>query len=78
MERRKGRPGICNGEQGRFGQSLDRGEAYTPDQLEFMTAIQRWKEETGNPHPSWADILRIALALGYRKIGDVDNGDERR
>jgi hypothetical protein len=71
-----GQQGHKNGEQSRFGQDICRGERYTFDEFEFMTAIQRWKETTGNPHPSWADVLRIAKALGYRRI--ADNGDEQR
>lgn len=42
------------------------GCRYTAEELEFMLAIQRYKEATGRWHPTWREVLRIAWALGYR------------
>ncbi|HWE36145.1 MAG TPA: hypothetical protein VG406_06200 [Isosphaeraceae bacterium] len=40
---------------------------YTHDELEFMTAMQRFKVQSGRSFPSHGDVLRVAAALGYRK-----------
>lgn len=40
---------------------------YTGDEIEFMTAIQRFKERSGKSFPSHGDILEIAHTLGYRQ-----------
>jgi hypothetical protein len=40
---------------------------YTRDELDFMAAIQKFKEQTGNPYPSHRDVLKVAVCLGYRK-----------
>jgi hypothetical protein len=39
---------------------------YTPDELEFMNAMQRFKESSGKSFPTHGEVLRIAVALGYR------------
>lgn len=41
---------------------------YTDDELEFMTAMQRFKVQSGKAFPSFGDVLRVARSLGYRKI----------
>ena len=41
---------------------------YTDDEIQFMTAIQRFKVQSGKSFPSHGDILRIALTLGYRQV----------
>ncbi|CAN5877149.1 hypothetical protein BH23PLA1_BH23PLA1_31420 [soil metagenome] len=41
---------------------------YTDEELEFMTAMQRFKVQTGKTFPSHGEVLRVAYALGYRKI----------
>jgi hypothetical protein len=40
---------------------------YTEDELEFMNAMQRFKVQSGKSFPSHGDVLKVALALGYRK-----------
>jgi hypothetical protein len=40
---------------------------YTPDELEFMTAMQRFKDRSGKPFPSHRDVIRILISLGYLK-----------
>jgi hypothetical protein len=40
---------------------------YTPDELEFLRAVQAHKERTHNPFPSLTEILRILKSLGYAK-----------
>ena len=51
---------------------------YTDDEMEFMTAMQRFKVRTGRAFPSHGEVLRVALSLGYRRlvIDDNDEDDE--
>lgn len=46
---------------------------YSDDELEFMTAMQRFKDHTGRAFPTHGEVLRVALSLGYRK-GVADEG----
>lgn len=40
---------------------------YTPEQLEFMLAMQRYREENNRPFPTWSEALGVLKGLGYRK-----------
>jgi len=37
------------------------------DSLEFIKAIEEFKEEKGRPFPSWTEVLQILKRLGYSK-----------
>ena len=37
------------------------------DSLEFIKAIEEFKEEKGRPFPSWTEVLLILKKLGYSK-----------
>lgn len=39
---------------------------YTEDELEFMNAMQRFKEQTGKAFPTHGEVIRVAVSLGYR------------
>lgn len=41
---------------------------YTDDELEFMTAVQRFKERSGRPFPTYREVLGVAASLGYRRV----------
>ena len=41
---------------------------YTPDELEFGKAVERFKRDRRRPFPTWSEVLQVLLALGYRKI----------
>jgi hypothetical protein len=41
---------------------------YTEDEMEFMNAMQRFKERTGRPFPSHGEVIKVAVALGYRRL----------
>ncbi len=44
---------------------------YSSEEMEFMSAMQRFKVQTGKPFPTHCEVLRIAHQLGYRKtVGD--------
>jgi len=51
---------------------------YSEDELEFMNAMQRFKEQSGKPFPTYAEVIRVAVALGYRKVvtEDEDEAEE--
>ncbi len=37
------------------------------DALEFIEAIQRYRQEQARPFPSWSEVLHVLRSLGYRK-----------
>jgi hypothetical protein len=50
---------------------------YTDDEMEFMKAMQSFKELTGRNFPNFGDVLKVAIALGYRKaLVDIEPRDE--
>jgi hypothetical protein len=49
---------------------------YTPDEMEFMNAMQRFKEGSGKSFPSHAEVLKIAIAIGYRLAIDEPDSSE--
>jgi hypothetical protein len=40
---------------------------YTDDEMEFMNAMQRFKELSGKTFPSHGDVIKVAVMLGYRR-----------
>jgi hypothetical protein len=40
---------------------------YSDDEMEFMNAMQRFKELSGKTFPSYGDVLKVAIMLGYRR-----------
>ena len=40
---------------------------YTDEEMEFMNAMQRFKELTGKAFPTHGDVLKVAIMLGYRR-----------
>jgi len=41
---------------------------YTDAELEFMNAMQRFKDHSGKSFPSHGDVLKVAASLGYRRV----------
>ncbi|MBI1832578.1 MAG: hypothetical protein HYR84_14145, partial [Planctomycetes bacterium] len=41
--------------------------------MEFMTAMQRFKVQTGKSIPTHGEVLRVAHSLGYRKMLPLDD-----
>ena len=63
MERRKG-PGIRRSEERKAAE-----EGYmTPEQFDFLKAIDSYKRQNNRPFPSWTEVLEVVKALGYRKV----------
>lgn len=70
-ERDYGEEFHANGRRRRGTRSMscvNYGSEYSPDEIEFMLAIDRYKREKKRPWPSWSEVLEIARALGYRKV----------
>lgn len=40
---------------------------YTAEEWEFMQAIQAFKQRTGNQFPTWREVYRVFIALGYEQ-----------
>ncbi len=50
---------------------------YSDAEMEFMNAVQSYKNQSGKSFPTHGDILRVAFSLGYRKpIEDDEPSDE--
>lgn len=45
---------------------------YTDDEMEFMNAMQRFKERTGRSFPTHGEVIKVAVSLGYRKVVEAD------
>ena len=45
---------------------------YSVEEMEFMNAMQRYKESTGTSFPTYGEVLRVAAAIGYRRVV-IDN-----
>jgi hypothetical protein len=50
---------------------------YTEDELEFMNAMQQFKVQACKSFPTHGEVLRVAMALGYRKIVPSASVDEQ-
>lgn len=42
---------------------------YSPDELEFMNAMQHFKVQSGKSFPTYREVLEVASRLGYRRPG---------
>lgn len=40
---------------------------YSGDELEFMQAMQAYKQSSGRMFPTWSEVLEVLLELGYTK-----------
>jgi len=68
LDRRRG-PGRRRSEDRR---SAEEGEM-TPEQFEFLVAINEYKRVNRRPFPTWTEVLDVMKALGYRKVADPAN-----
>ena len=41
---------------------------YSEDEMEFMNAMQRFKEISGKSFPTFREVLKIVVGLGYRRV----------
>ena len=40
---------------------------YTPDEIEFMRAMDQYKRTSGRQFPTWSEVLEVLLSLGYKR-----------
>lgn len=45
---------------------------YSPEEIEFMMALQRYKEERRRPFPTTKEVLEILRSLGYHKTVECE------
>lgn len=67
LERRRG-AGIRREEDRR---SAEEGEM-TPEQFEFIRAVEVYKKVNHKLFPTWTEVLEVILQLGYRKVEPRD------
>lgn len=44
---------------------------YTPDEVEFLLAMDAYKRRRDRPYPTWREVLAVARSLGYRKVEEA-------
>ncbi|HOK95042.1 MAG TPA: hypothetical protein PK052_10870 [Anaerohalosphaeraceae bacterium] len=42
----------------------------TPEQFEFLMAIDQYKRANQRPFPTWTEVLEVIKAIGYRKVAE--------
>ena len=40
---------------------------YSKDEIEFMRAMQDYKQSSGRMFPTWSEVLEVVKDLGYQK-----------
>jgi hypothetical protein len=40
---------------------------YSAEELEFMQAMQKYKQQSGRMFPTWSEVLEVLRGLGYEK-----------
>lgn len=46
------------------------GSQYTPEQREFMVAMDRYKRSNRRPFPTWKEVLDVLVSLGWRRVAE--------
>lgn len=44
------------------------GSDYTQEELDFLKAIDEYKRKNNRPFPTWREVLRVFLGLGYQRV----------
>ncbi|MGD0388614.1 MAG: hypothetical protein ABSC42_06615 [Tepidisphaeraceae bacterium] len=65
LERRRG-PGRRLSDDRR---AAEEGEM-TPEQFEFVMAIETYKKVNKRMYPTWTEVLEVVQQLGYRKVAE--------
>ncbi len=65
LDRRRG-PGRRRSEDRRMAEE---GEM-TPEQFEFLQAMEEYKQVNNRPFPTWTEVLDVMKAIGYRKVAE--------
>lgn len=59
-----------SGELGRQSGEEHPGWDFTPDELEFLKAMERYQRRMRRRYPTWREVLAVLRGLGYRKVTD--------
>ena len=44
----------------------------TPEQFEFVMAIETYKKVNKRMYPTWTEVLEVVQQLGYKKVAQRD------
>ena len=50
----------------------------SPEQFEFLMAIEEYKRQNTRPFPTWTEVLEVIKALGYRKVAEPQSLEKSR
>ncbi len=73
LDRRRG-PGRRRTDDRR---SAEEGQM-SDEQFEFLMAIDQYKKANARPFPTWTEVLEVIKALGYRKVAEPSNLDQKQ
>ena len=45
---------------------------YSEPEIEFMQAMQEYKQRSGRMFPTWSEVLEVLRSLGYRKLDTLE------
>lgn len=49
---------------------------YNAAEMEFMLAMNAYKQSSGRMFPTWSEVLEVLLSLGYEKPGGLRDLDD--
>lgn len=49
---------------------------YSQAEMEFMLAMNEYKQKSGRMFPTWSEVLEVLRSLGYEKIVPIEEPDE--
>ena len=53
-------------------------ESLSNEELQFVKAIEKYKQKQGKLFLSWTEVLKILKELGYRKIASKERKEKER
>jgi hypothetical protein len=51
---------------------------YTMAEMEFMLAMNDYKQRSGRMFPTWSEVLEVLVSLGYEKVAADEAEDTRK
>ena len=70
VDRRSGKDRREQGERRRQIDPTTCERDYSPEEIEFMKAMDQYKRENRRPFPTWSEVLEVLNALGYRRVAE--------
>jgi hypothetical protein len=52
---------------GRFVDPTTCEKDHTENEMEFISAMQRYQQTSGRKFPTWSEVLEVVTTLGYQK-----------